>query len=119
MWQRVVYCVKFWFFFLAIFLLACGHGGGASSALHLQLKIPANYTAASFWVGVKEKTLIVESSRGEIREKTPWSSQIKADLHLGDHLRFEGLDATGILLVFGEVEVGREDTLWLPVERVL
>ena len=110
---RFILCTLF-----PIFLVACGKGGDASKALSVNLAIPADYTEANFWLGVTQKKLIVEPKSGD-KHELAWGNAADMDLHKGDHLRFEGSGPSGDLLVFGEADVGDENTVSIPVQRAL
>ncbi len=118
------FMVQFWklrFILCTIFpilLVACGKDGDASKALSVNLAIPADYTEANFWLGVTQKKIIVEPKSGD-KQEILWGSAADMDLHKGDHLRFEGSGPSGDILVFGEVDVGDENTVSIPLQRAL
>jgi hypothetical protein len=101
-----------------LFLSSCGKGGDASKSLAVNLSPPVGYTAESFWLGVTQKKLIVQPQNGD-KQEIPWGSSADLDLKKGDHLRFEGSGAEGQLLVFGDVDVGDENPLSIPLQRAL
>jgi len=100
---------------------ACGQiTQSKSSSLEVSLAIPEGEEPSLFWFGVERKTLRWKPGKGETKE-VAWGSgeSNQWDINEGDKIEFLGFDSSGRLLIAGELTVGEEKKVTIPLRRVL
>lgn len=116
--------VKFlcrWFYLYPICVLVivgCGRGG-AADALQVQLAVAGEESPELFWLGVERREMEILSKDGVWTIAWRAGTWQEESLREGDTLRFRGFDGAGHLLVTGEVRVGPEKRISIPVRRIL
>lgn len=114
--------MNFWFLVLCILAPhGCGKLGlSPKGALSISLNPQGGMSEEIFWYGVTRKSLEIHKNSQAV-EKWDWSNQSKIQVLVdkGDKVRFLGSGEKGDILIFGEVEVGDELTISIPIYRVL
>ncbi len=90
-----------------------------ASDLTVELQIPSEEDPEFFWEGITRKTLRLKSESKD--QEIPWSagSKIELEVNEGDTLEFSGFDSWGEKVVKGQVQVGEEKRIIIPLEKVL
>jgi hypothetical protein len=116
--QRFIFCTLLLGICLAVF--GCGAITHSANGLEISLRLPEEESPDRFWIGVKSRSLRVDSP-GEDPRVIPWNvgQEAELDLKKGDKVEFLGQDAEARVLVYGESSVGEEKKITILLSRVL
>lgn len=110
-----------WFYLypICVLLLAACGGERAEDALQVQVVAVGEESRELFWFGVIRKEVEVRGQEGSW--VLPWEEGVwhNEPLREGDTLQFRGFDEAGRLLVVGEVVIGPEKRISIPIRRLL